>query len=186
PWGVAVFGERKPHLATRRELAIGAMEQAVKMARTDEAEAYYLRFRAWDDYIVRLNAMDTADDNTKSEALLGNAWIYQCLTSYRASAAYYLREVACDFESPVAAHLSHAAHLYERIAGEVLSDKEHMPPRIAPFPGGPDDGKFWTAEMRREQVRRLEAALPLEREAIGEIEVALYQITSGAEFRKNK
>jgi hypothetical protein len=117
--------------------------------------------------------MDTADDRTKSEAPLGNAWIYECLASYRASAARYLREVAREFESPVATRLTQAAGLYERIAGEVLTDATHATMKIAPYPGGPEDGKHWTTEMRREQVRRLEAALPLERAAIAEIQAAL-------------
>jgi hypothetical protein len=113
---------------------------------------------------------------------LGNAWIYECLASYRGSAARYLREVTGEFESPVAAHLLQAAALYEQISGEVLTDATHTTMKIAPYPGGPEDGKLWTTEMRHEQVRRLEAALPLERAAIAEIEAALtdYEVCHAA------
>jgi len=173
PWGVAVFMQRNPQVPARRALALGALEQAVTMARTENAEAYWLGFKAWEDYIARLKAMDTADEKTKSGALLGNAWIYECLASYRGSAARYLREVASEFEPAGAAHLTHAAGCYEQISRKVLSDEEHATSRIAPYPGGPNDGRRWTTQLRREQVRRLEAALPLEREALGEIEAAV-------------
>jgi hypothetical protein len=63
--------------------------------------------------------------------------------------------------------------LYEQIAGSILRDEGHPTISIAPYPGGPDDGKHWTPAMRHEQARRLGAALALEREAIGEIEMAL-------------
>jgi hypothetical protein len=177
PWGVAVFTQQKRQIPTRRELAIGALQQAVKMARTVDSESYYVGFQAWNDYISRLKAMDTADEKTKSEALLGNAWIYECLVSYRASAVRYLREIAGEFESPVAAHLTQAAGLYEQMSSNVLCDEGHATLRIAPYPGGPHDGMLWTTEIRHEQVRRLDAAVPLERKATDEIEAAVSQTT---------
>jgi len=173
PWGVTVFTQRKPQMPARHELAVGALQQAVTMAKAGEAEAYDIGFKAWESCIERLKAMDTADDRTRSEALLGNSWIYECLASYRASAAVYLRQIANEFETQVAAHLSRAADFYERISGTVLRDEGHPTTSIAPYPGGPEDGKLWTNEARHEQVRRLEAPLPLEHEAIGEIEMAL-------------
>jgi hypothetical protein len=181
PWGVAVFTQRKPHVPVRRELALGALRQAVKMAHTDDAETYCVGFKAWDDYIGRLKAMDTADEKTKSEALLGNAWVYECLASYRASAARYLREITRELEAPVAAHLAQAARLYEQISSEILRDAQHDTASIAPYPGGPEAGKLWTAERRCEQVRRLEAALPLERDAIAALEMAIRRTTDRPE-----
>jgi hypothetical protein len=44
---------------------------------------------------------------------------------------------------------------------------------IAPLPWLLKEGEGWTSEMRQEEIARLEAALSLEREAIGEIEAAL-------------
>jgi hypothetical protein len=186
PWGVAVFTQRKPQVLSRRELALGAREQAVTMGRTKDAEAYWVGFKAWDDYIARLKAIETADETTKSDALLGNAWIYECLASYRASAARYLREVAGEFEAPVAAYLTQAAALFEQISSKILCDEARPTIRIAPYPGGPNDGRFWTPEIRCEQVRRLETALPLEREAIGGIETALRKTTGLSNTRSTR
>jgi len=179
-WGVAVFTHRKPEMPPRRDLALGALQQAVRMARADDADNYYVGFRAWDDYIRRLKAMETADDGTKNEALLGNAWIYECLASYRASASKYLREIAEDFEAPVAERLVRAADLYERLSNGVLREGSPDATSITPYPRGPDQGKPWTTEIRQEQVRRLEAALLLERPAIAEIEAAICQVAEGS------
>jgi hypothetical protein len=173
PWGVAVFTGRKTQAPTRRELGLGALQQAVQMARAEDAEAYFVGFKAWDHYISKLKGMETADEKTKSEALLGNAWIYECLASYRASASRYLRQAALEFESLALEHMIQAADLYDRISNNILRDEQLDTFTIAPYPRGPNDGKSWTAEMRLEQVRRLEAALPLERAAIAEIEAAL-------------
>jgi hypothetical protein len=41
--------------------------------------------------------MDRATDRAKSDALLGNACIYKCLVSYRASAARFFQEIASEF-----------------------------------------------------------------------------------------
>lgn len=48
---------------------------------------------------------------------------------------------------------------------------------IAPLPWSLKEGESWTSEMREQEIRRLEAALPLEREAIQEIERALSKVT---------
>lgn len=183
PWGLAVFTQRKTQVPASRELAVGALQQAVKMANAERAETYDVGFKAWDTYIERLKVMDTADEKTRSEALLGNAWIYECLVSYRASGARYLRAIACELESPVATHLTQAARLYEQISSNVLCDAEHATARIAPYPGGPDERKSWMTEIRREQVRRLEAARPLEREAVAEIEAAIRLTTNRSNSR---
>jgi hypothetical protein len=180
PWGVAVFTERKSQNPAPRELARGALQQAVAMANTSEAESYAVGFKAWDSYIARLQAMDTADDRTRSEALLGNAWICECLASYRASAARYLRQIANVFDSRVAGYLLRAADCFEQISGAVLCDGKHPALSIAPYPGRPEDGRLWTTAARREQVRRLEAALPLEREALEKIQVALSRMTAAS------
>ncbi len=47
---------------------------------------------------------------------------------------------------------------------------------IAPLPWPMGDRQVWSAEMRQDQIRRLEAALPLECQAIQEIEDALSAI----------
>jgi hypothetical protein len=180
PWGIAVFTEREAGLPAQRELAVGALEQAVEMAGTPEAEGYDVGFRAWETYVERLRALQEADDRARTGSMLGNSWIYECLGQYRGAAARYLRDVAAEFAPQAAEHLLQAARLYERMSHEVLSDGKHGLLTIAPMPWSLKEGTAWTNEMRQEQIDRLEAALPLERAAIGEIEQALHLVEGTA------
>jgi len=173
PWGIAVFTERKKEMPSRRDLALEALQQVVKMAKTEETGEYFVGFKAWGDYIQKLKALEQADEKVRKDAMQGNAWIYECLAQYRGAACQYLREVGGGFRAPVAQHLRKAADLYGKMSAEVLRDKEHCVVTIAPYPWALKDGKTWTSEMRQEEIRRLEAALPLEREAVQEIEKAL-------------
>ena len=181
PWGVAIFTSRKETNPSRRDLAIGALQQAVAMARTQNTSTYLVGFEAWVEYIMRLRVLEEADEATRMAAALGNAWIYECLAQYRASAARYLLDVAGEFDLPATEHLMKAARLYERMSSEVLRDEERCTATIAPYPGMLRSGKVWSAEMRQEQIRRLECALPLERETIGEIEQAMALVADSAE-----
>ena len=47
----------------------------------------------------------------------------------------------------------------------------------APLPWSLKEGESWTGELREQEIGRLEAALPLEREAIQEIGQALSKVT---------
>lgn len=171
PWGIALFTERKAELPDRRELAQGALQQAVEMADTAEADGYYLGQRAWDDYLIKLRALQDADDEARQGAMLGNSWIYECLAQYRGAAAHYLRDIASEFSPGSAQHLLAAADLYERMSDQILRDGENGLIAIAPLPWSLGEGETWTDEMRQDQIRRLEAALPLERQAIRELRI---------------
>ena len=65
-----------------------------------------------------------------------------------------------------------AAVLYEKISREVLTGDKCLLD-IAPYPWALKDGQTWTSDMRKDEIRRLETALSLERQAIAEIELAL-------------
>jgi len=173
PWGIAVFTQRKPEVPSRRELALEVLRQAVTMAGAEEADNYFVGFRAWDAYIERLKALDGADEKAQKDAMLGNAWIYECLAQYRALAARYLRTIADEFDSPAAGHLKNAAGLFEKMSSQVLSDEKHCPVTVAPYPWALKGGEMWTSAVRQDQIKRLEEALPLEREAVAEIGKAL-------------
>lgn len=173
PWGIAVFTGPKDSVPSRRDLAVRALRQAATMAAARESNGYIVGFDAWAVYLTRLTELDQADDEVRKAAALGNAWIYDCLVAYRASAGRYLREVAVEFRRPASAHFCAAATFYERISREVLADAEHPAPAIAPFPWMAQGGDSWTADMRRRQRERLERALHLERGAIEEIHRAL-------------
>jgi len=173
PWGIAVFPEPKKEVPAARELALGALKQSVEMATAEEAESYFVGFRAWEAYVQRLEALEQTDDKAREDAMLGNAWIYECLAQYRGVAERYLRGVADAFGAEAADHLLRAADRYESMSNEVLRDAENCVVTVAPYSWALKEGQAWTNDMRRGQIRRLEAAVSLEREAIQEIERAL-------------
>lgn len=168
-----MFGDRKAEVPPKCQLALASLQQAVDMAKAEEAGNYFVGFKAWDEYIQRLRDLEKTGDKARNDAMLGNAWIYECLAQYRASAARYLREVMDLFDAQAAECLTRAAALYDEMSSQVLRDREHCVVTIAPYAWALKGGRVWTAEMRQEQIRRLEAALPLERAAIAEIEEAL-------------
>lgn len=173
PWGVVLFTARKETPADPRALATGALRQAVAMAEAGEAAQYFVGFRAWTEYMARLRALENADEESLVPVSLGNAWIYECLVRYRASAAGYLQVIAGEFDSQAAEHLRRAAELYHKISAVVLSDPDTAPRALAPYPWMLRAGARWDSETRRNQVDRLERSLVLEREAIHEIRAAL-------------
>lgn len=173
PWGIAVFGPAKDQVPAKLDLAAGALEQAVKMAGAQTTEKYFVGFKAWEEYITKLQALQKADAKTRKDAMQGNAWIYECLAQYRACAAEFLQNAAAEFPEPAAAHLRKAAALYDKMSNEVLRDEKNCVVTIAPYPWALKEGQAWSDEVLQGQIRRLEEALPLEREALGEIEAAL-------------
>jgi hypothetical protein len=179
PWGIVMFSEPKDVLPARRELALGALMQAVEMADAEEADGYWVGFRAWDEYLGKMRDLQGADDEIGKESMLGNSWIYECLAQYRGAAVQYLRDVAGEFDAGTVGHLHKAADLFDRMANQVLRDEEHCVITVAPMPWSLGEGEAWTNEMRQAQIARLEAALPLEREAIQEVAAALDCLNCG-------
>lgn len=173
PWGLAIFTERKTKTPSQKELAAQALRQAVAMAEAKECGIYYVGFAAWEDWIQKIPALDSADDKIRRETMQGNSWIYFNLVKGREAAAVYLRSIAPQFGPEAADHLRKAADLWQRMADEVLTSKDVKPEQVAPGPWDLKTGQTWRLETRADQVRRLKAALPMEREAIGEVAKAL-------------
>ena len=177
PWGVAVFTGPRADVDSHAALAVGAFQQAVDMADATEADDYFVGTRAWQSYINKLQTLDSADTGTRNGAMLGNAWIYECLVHYRGVAARYLRDTAKAFDSDVSAHLLRAADAYEDVSTRILADASTAAGAIAPYEWTLPDGRSWDGEMRGEQVRRLREAEARERNAIAEIKHALSRIS---------
>jgi hypothetical protein len=59
------------------------------------------------------------------------------------------------------------------MSDRVLRDDAHCVISIAPLPWTLGEGETWTNEVRRDQIRRLEAAYRLECQAVRELERAL-------------
>jgi len=105
--------------------------------------------------------------------MMGNAWIYECLISYRMHAVNYLRGLAQGFYEEVELHLLNAADYYEKMVTEKLIDNNGCFTDFVPYPWMLEKKATWSNEMRTEQIKRLQEALPLEKHAIAEIEKAI-------------
>ena len=175
PWHIAVFTAPKQAVPSRRELAVDALRKAVAMSRMERGPEgdYALGLHAWDVWLSKLDSLENADEEIRNSHMLGNAWIYGTLIEYRGVAAEYLRSVAGEFDDAAATHLRAAADSYDRLARELLADQERCVTATAPVPWLLVDGRTWTADMRADQMRRMRDALPLERQAIAELEAAL-------------
>jgi hypothetical protein len=174
PWEIGVYTGPKAEPADRRKLVLDSLEQAVKMAHTKNVEDYACGFNAWEQWIAHLKEREWVESGLKDRAplMMGNSSIYSSLVEHRAAAAKYLRSVAPDFEDEVAAHLSKASDLYERMVKDVLI-KDKCALEVAPMPWDLKEGQQWTQAMRDEQAGILTAAFTLEKQAIAEIEKAL-------------
>jgi len=173
PWGVVEFISKKDSLPSQKELAIESLKQAVEMANQEDAEEYWLGFRAWEEYIKYLEKLNEDNELIKKDDMMGNAWIYECLISYRLHAVNYLHGLSQGFYEEAEKHLLNAADLYEKMVTEKLLDANECFTDFVPYPWMLEKGKKWSNEMREEQIRRLQEALPLEKHAIAEIEKAL-------------
>ena len=76
--------------------------------------------------------------------------------------------------------LAFRMQVYKKMASEVLTDAKNDVIAVAPYPWSLKSGETWTDEVLKGQIRRLEAALPIEREAIEQIEAAVALIKKAA------
>lgn len=178
PWGITVYTEPNPRTPPRKDLVRESLEQAVAMSKADTSGNYFVGLKAWDVYTDRVAALDSADDRTRGGSMVGNAWVYECLAQYRGVAARYLRTVSAEFGGKAAKHMRKAADLYEKMATQVLTDKEHCVVTVAPYPWMLREGATWTTEARADQVRRLRQARALETQALAEIGMAVAAMTA--------
>jgi hypothetical protein len=185
-WGIGVYTERKTESIDEQALVIASLKQAVEMAKKGRVEGYAVGFEAWEAYINTLQALDKTKRRIPDDDILGNAWIYECLVQYREIAARYLNTIGDQFEETPKKHLLNVAHLYQQISEEILKGDKPVD-KIAPYPKSLKKGKKWTKEIRQRQLNRLKEALPLEVQAINEIEKALSLIlNSTTDFEVDK
>jgi hypothetical protein len=174
--GFNFYPERKTKMPARKDMAIESLRQAIEMSTKPEAEGYYLGLNAWDLYMQKIKDLDQADAKVVADSMMGNAWIYECIVSYRKSAAKYLKMIGKDLPAKSKEHLNLAAKLYEKMASQVLTDKKHCCLDVAPYAWSLKKDEKWTTEMRQEELKRLEKALVLEKSALSEISAALEDI----------
>jgi hypothetical protein len=172
PWGLCVFGEPAPPKKDRLTLAMEALGQACDMAQTPAVGDYYCGYEAWRQLAESLRVLEGEDPVELAGPLHANAWGYECLVRFHRSARAYLTELAGEHEEAAAALLK-AAEIYRRLADQVLTYGGCTFFNIAPYAWSFGDGAPWTQETRLTEDERLEAGLPLEREASGYIAEAL-------------
>lgn len=176
PWGVLEFVSMKDSLPSKNELAVESLKQAVEMARQKDADEYWLGFRAWEEYIKYLQKLNENNELIKKDDMMGNAWIYECLISYRLNAVNYLRGLSQGFYEDVELCLLNAADFYEKMVTEKLLDEQGCFTDFVPYPWMKNKEEAWTNKMREEEISRLQEALVWEKKAIAEIEKALAKI----------
>lgn len=168
PWGFEIFSKEKISLLDEKALFVESIKQAIEMSNAQDSGNYYVGLSAWEKIIQKLEELDSADDKTRQDAMMGNSWIYECLSSYRSSAAKYLRYFAPKFDEKPRAHLLKAAEYYDKMSKEALTGKECVL-TIAPAPWSLKEGQKWTSDMRKEEIRRIKLAYELEKKAIEEL-----------------
>lgn len=184
PWGLCVWpGDTADVVIDRRQIALTALQSAVTMASAPDAGNYAIGANAWAAWLDKLRALNIATDPAEEpkSAQHGNSWLYTCLVEHRTQAALYLRSVSGLFGPVAGQHLQAAADAYHRQATMVLVDPEHSCQQIAPSPWRAD----WTADMRAEQMKRLEAAHFLEEKALCELRKALAVVNRISEVTSN-
>lgn len=169
-WGVGFFTTQKIEKIDQKNLIIDSLKQAVKMSKTKKAENYDVGFNAWDQYIkLLINLGDKMDDEG---SIIGNVWIYKSLIHNRRIACKYLTSIKNLFNDDAKGHLTTASNLYSKMSEEILTFNTGF----ENVTGGCESLKEslrWTREHYQDQVLRLEKALPLEIQAIGELQEAL-------------
>lgn len=171
PWGIVVWGGPKPvdERTPERELLTAALEQAVTMWNTEKVEAYFCGRAAYAHWIGWLKDVEAGTLDDPGAGMQGNGWCFDVLLHSRRIAARWLAAKAETFEGDVRRQLLLAADHYRSMAEE-LSAGLDCPWNLALPPNREPE---WTSDLRRDQIRRLEAALNDDRIAIGAVEEAL-------------
>lgn len=174
-WGIDIITERKTETIDHRILVVESLKQAMKMAKKKKVKNYHVGFKAWEQYIKLLKKLNEKRHTINDDDILGNAWIYECLVQYRNVAANYLILIEDQFNETVKKHLRNASALYRQISQDILKYDKGLKEITGDY-NSLKKSVIWTKEMYHDQMKRLENALPLEIQAINEIERALSSI----------
>lgn len=161
PWLVAILGE-KGEIPSRRENILKSLSIAAELADTPNYGPYtsgFAAYRAWSADLRDAAGFESADADQLRDLWHTNDWCYQSLLDARRSAARYLNSVAEEFDDETADSLRQAAELYERVLRTLRDGAKNVPFHM--------NEKPWIQEMRNAQADILNAALEMEREAVG-------------------
>jgi hypothetical protein len=177
PWGIVVWTE--PKAADERvadnELTVAALQQAVEMWATERREAYYVGEAAYGHWLGWLHDIESGKVEDAAPGMQGNGWCYDVLVHSRRIAGGWLGQKADSYSGQAADKLRAAADHYTRIA-ELCMEGLDCPWDLTL---DPQRSAEWTAELRGEQIARLEAAREHDRAAVDAIEDALGALSHG-------
>ena len=171
PWGIAIWGERRPaeECASPRDLLAVALQQALQMWHTREREGYYLGEAAYAHWLGWLQSVERGEVADPQAGMLGNGWGLHVLVHSRRIAGPWLAHQGDGLGGAAGRHLRSAAEHYAHLARGCSAGLDSTW-SLAP---GPDGASRWTSAMRHDQIGRLEAARDHDRAAIAAIEHAL-------------
>ena len=142
------------------------------MAKTKYVDRYHVGLTAWEQYIKSLKNLDKRRWKVNDDDILGNAWIYLSLVQYRDVAAKYLLSIEDYFGETATIHLRNASTLYRQISSDILRYDSGLEKVTGEY-NALKESVTWTKATFPDQIIRLEKALPLERQAVDEIEKAV-------------
>lgn len=171
PWTITVWTGPKPEneRASRRDLTIVALRQAVKMWHAGERGGYQVGDAAYGAWLAWLRGVESGAVEDPRPGMPGNGWYFEVLVHSRRIAGRWLDRIADELPSGSAHDLKQSAGHYSRIAEE-CTDGIGCTWDLAPHAERLDT---WTSAMRREQIDRLQSAREHDREAIVQIDRAL-------------
>lgn len=171
PWTLSVWQGPRPaeRRVPERNLTVATLRQAVEMWKTEKRGDYFCGEAAYRHWLEWLRGVEEGQVEDPAAGMQGNGWYLDVLVHSRRIAAEWLARKAEGFEVEVGDHLATAADHYGRLV-EVCMDGIECPSELAPPPGQAEQR---TTEMRREEIRRLEAARGHDRAAVAALEVAL-------------
>ena len=160
----------------RRQAVADSLRRAVTLANTERFGSYLSGFAAlehWADALLDDARFDALTKDNWFPIAHGNGYCYPCLWSARVSAERYLREVAKEFEEPVASRLLHLADLYRQMHETLSRTKPEFGCVWDLQPWKLKSPENWTRRIRQKESDLLREALGIERQAITEIETIL-------------
>jgi hypothetical protein len=174
PWGVVVWTEpQSPSERTsERDLLIAALRQAVDMWKTRIKGDYFCGEAAYEQWLAYLHGVETGEVKDPKTGMQGNAWCFDVLAQNRQIAGRWLAAKAQGLDGEAGKQLAVAAGHYEALSEGCMKDLKCTWELALP----PQQFDKWTSALRKEQIRRLQAAREHDRAAVAAIEQALAAI----------
>jgi len=170
PWAVSVWIEPKDtaEIVDTQELTIGALNQAVRMWKTEKRGSYFIGAAAYGHWLEWLRGVEPKAVEVSKRGMQGNGWCFEVLIQSRRIASSWLNKIADD-AGAARDPLRSAAGSFATLVDVCMADLD-SPWDLA---CAPERVEEWTREKRRAQIARIESAQGLDGTAVELIEEAL-------------